>query len=125
MPEKVATLEEHFVLALTSRQSCRSLAGVLDCLDEDAYRIVRTVAEALRGGNDAESINALILAAGQLLRQAVELIPDWAAEARDAALEAAETTDEAGHHLVRSLTTQCWIETTRLVLSTSEPEDSQ
>lgn len=125
MPEKVITLEEHFLVALSSRAPCRSLAGVLDCLDEDGYRAVHTVAEALRGGSDPESVNSLILAAGRLLRQAAERMPEWADDATQAALMAAESADEAGFHLVKALVTQAWRETTRIILEDDTIFDDQ
>lgn len=92
------------------------MAGVLDCLDEDSYRAVYTVADALRGGTDPESINSLIMAAGRLLREAAERMPDWAEESGQAAMAAAETADEAGWSLVRSLAIQAWEETSRILV---------
>lgn len=120
MSQKMVTLEEHFLVALTSRSPRRSLSGILDCLDEDSYRAVYTVAEALRGGNDPESINSLILAAGRLLRQAAERMPEWADASAHSALQAAESADEAGCQLVRALVLQAWVETTRLILGDEE-----
>ncbi len=117
MNQKPLTLEEHFLVALTSRTPCHSLSGILDCLDEEGYRAVHTVAEALRGGNDPEAINSLILAAGRLLRQAAERMPEWAEDSTQAVLNAADNADEAGCHLVRALVSQAWHETSRLILS--------
>ncbi|HET6383341.1 MAG TPA: hypothetical protein VFJ58_08125 [Armatimonadota bacterium] len=120
MARKTVTLEEHFLVALSSRAPRRSLEGILDCLDEDAYRAVSTVAEALRGGDDPEAINSLILAAGRLLRQAAERMPDWAEDAKLAVLHAAESADESGCELVSALVLQAWRETSRLLLCGDE-----
>ena len=116
MPRRSITLEESFLVALTARSPRRSLAGLLDSLDEEGYRAVCTVAEALRGGSDPESVNSLILAAGRLLREAAERMPDWAAEAAQSAVQAAESADEAGCQLVSALVLQAWRETTRMLL---------
>jgi hypothetical protein len=116
MAQKMVTLEEHFLVALQTRSPRHSLVGILDCLDEESYRVVYSVAEALRGGSDPESTNTLILAAGRLLRHAAENMPDWADEALQSTMEAAEHADEAGCQLVKSLASQAWLETTRILL---------
>lgn len=116
MTDKVFSLEEHFLVTLTSGTSSRTLAGILDCLDEEAYRAIHTLAEALRGGPTPEAINSLILIAGKLLRRAAEQMPEWAEDAAASAREAAAHADDAGCELVRSLATQCWRETSRLIL---------
>ena len=120
MGQKSITVEEHFLIALTPRRPGRSLVGILDCLDEDSYRAVHTIAEALRGGNDPESVNCLILAAGRLLREAAHRMPEWAEEATGATEAAAETADQAGCLLVKALALQAWLQTSR-ILCDDEP----